>query len=237
MSRGKARGLRHYRCKACGKTFGALTGTALSGLHHKGRWLAFGVSLAAGETIREAPGAAGLRRARRIAGATASWRRFGKRRPGLPRSWRRTRPLFSRAGRGSGSWTASRAGAAARPHVVELCGLNAQAGLDVAQAGPIGEQSEGHTSVVIRAGERLDLAVSVVAGHAATETVPRQVIHDLREDQLAGIHRHPLLMTCWTGKACRTGATVSSRWPLEQDFSNEYQSVNRTNFENVGILV
>ena len=32
VSRGKARGLRRYRCKACGKTFGALTGTALSGV-------------------------------------------------------------------------------------------------------------------------------------------------------------------------------------------------------------
>ena len=54
VSRGKARGLRRYRCKACGKTFGALTGTALSGLHHKERWLTFGASLGAGETIREA---------------------------------------------------------------------------------------------------------------------------------------------------------------------------------------
>ena len=52
MSRGKARGLRRYRCKACGKTFGALTGTALSGLHHKERWLGFGASLAEGETIK-----------------------------------------------------------------------------------------------------------------------------------------------------------------------------------------
>ena len=52
VSRGKARGLRRYRCKACGKTFGALTGTALSGLHHKERWLSFGESLAEGETIR-----------------------------------------------------------------------------------------------------------------------------------------------------------------------------------------
>ena len=61
------------------------------------------------------PSAAGLRRARRIAGVTASWRRCAKRRTGLPGSSRRTRPSFSRAGRGSGSWIASRAGAAARP--------------------------------------------------------------------------------------------------------------------------
>ena len=70
VSRGKARGLRRYRCKACGKTFGALTGTALSGLHHKERWLAFGASLGAGETIREAAERCG------IAPSTAHrWRR------------------------------------------------------------------------------------------------------------------------------------------------------------------
>ena len=43
MSRDKVPGLRRYCCKACGKTFGALTGTALSGLHHKERWLAFDI--------------------------------------------------------------------------------------------------------------------------------------------------------------------------------------------------
>ena len=102
VSRGKARGLRRYRCKTCGKTFGALTGTALSGLHHKERWLAFGASLGAGETIREQPSAAALRRARRFAGATASWRRCARRRTGL-RDRRGGRDLRSgRAGRGSG---------------------------------------------------------------------------------------------------------------------------------------
>ena len=54
VSRGKARGLRRFRCKECGKTFSALTGTALSGLHHKERWLSYGASLAEGETIKEA---------------------------------------------------------------------------------------------------------------------------------------------------------------------------------------
>ena len=53
VSRGKARGLRRFRCKACGKTFGLLTGAALSGLHHKEHWLSFGASLAEGETIKE----------------------------------------------------------------------------------------------------------------------------------------------------------------------------------------
>ena len=46
--------------RTCGKTFGALTGTALSGLHHKERWLAFGASLAEGETIKESAGRCGI---------------------------------------------------------------------------------------------------------------------------------------------------------------------------------
>ena len=128
VSRGKARGLRRYRCKACGKTFGALTGTALSGLHHKERWLAFGASLGAGETIREAAERCG------IAPSTAHrWRhrflrRCAKRRTGLPGSSRRTRPSFLRAGRGSGSWIASRAGAAARPQTRPLARAGADPG-------------------------------------------------------------------------------------------------------------
>ena len=52
VSRGKARGLRRYHCKGCGRTFNALTGTPLSGLHHKERWLSFGASLAEGETVK-----------------------------------------------------------------------------------------------------------------------------------------------------------------------------------------
>ncbi len=54
VSRGKSRGLCRYRCKSCGRTFDALTGTALSGLHRKEQWLAFAASLAEGETIRGA---------------------------------------------------------------------------------------------------------------------------------------------------------------------------------------
>ena len=52
VSRGMARGLRRYQCKGCGRTFNALSGTPLSGLHHKERWLSFGASLAKGETVK-----------------------------------------------------------------------------------------------------------------------------------------------------------------------------------------
>jgi|AntRauTorcE11898_2_1112593.scaffolds.fasta_scaffold10631_2 transposase-like protein len=54
VSRGAARGLRRYRCKACGKSFNALTATALSGLWHKDRWLDFGRAMADGDTVRAA---------------------------------------------------------------------------------------------------------------------------------------------------------------------------------------
>ena len=52
ISRGKARGLRRYQCKGCRKTFNAATGTPLSGLHRKDRWLAFGACPADGLTVR-----------------------------------------------------------------------------------------------------------------------------------------------------------------------------------------
>ena len=54
VSRGKARGLRRYQCKGCKKTFNAATGTPLSGLHRKDKWLAFGTCLAEGLTVRAA---------------------------------------------------------------------------------------------------------------------------------------------------------------------------------------
>ena len=53
VSRGKARGLRRYQCKACKKTFNAATGTALQGIHKKERRLTYGECLADGLTIRE----------------------------------------------------------------------------------------------------------------------------------------------------------------------------------------
>ena len=60
VSRGKARGLRRYQCKGCGKTFNAATGTPLAGLHRKERWLAFGTCLADGETVRASAVRCGL---------------------------------------------------------------------------------------------------------------------------------------------------------------------------------
>jgi transposase-like protein len=52
VKRGSANGLRRYRCKSCGKSFNALTGTPLARLRLKERWLAFTQSLSVGDTVR-----------------------------------------------------------------------------------------------------------------------------------------------------------------------------------------
>lgn len=49
-----ANGLQRYRCRACGKTFCALTGTPLVGLHKRGKWLDHVAALREGLILREA---------------------------------------------------------------------------------------------------------------------------------------------------------------------------------------
>ena len=53
VKRGRANGLRRYRCKACGKSFNALTGTPLARLRLKERWLDFTRTLSVGDTVRD----------------------------------------------------------------------------------------------------------------------------------------------------------------------------------------
>ena len=65
ISRGKARGLRRYQCKGCNKTFNAATGTpatgtSLSGLQRKDKWLALGSCLADRQTVRASAERCGL---------------------------------------------------------------------------------------------------------------------------------------------------------------------------------
>jgi len=58
--RGKADGLRRSRCKGCGKSFNALTGTPLARLRKKERWLDFGRSLSEDETVAASAGRCGV---------------------------------------------------------------------------------------------------------------------------------------------------------------------------------
>ena len=78
---------------------------------------------------------------------------------------------------------------AANPHVVELLGLRAQAGLDVPQTFAKRQLGERHAQALIHAGKALDLAVPAVPSHAALEYHRRQMPHELREDQLSRMQR------------------------------------------------
>ena len=53
VGRGQSNGLRRFRCRGCGKTFNALTGTPLAGLRHKDRWLDFAAGLRDGDTVHK----------------------------------------------------------------------------------------------------------------------------------------------------------------------------------------
>ncbi len=112
VRRGKTRGLRRYSCKQCGKTFNALSGTALSGLHHKQRWLALGRSLVERESVRES-----ARRCRVAVTTAFRWRhRFmaqaGQLQGRLEGLVEADETYACIAARAKGSWRGRRAGGA-----------------------------------------------------------------------------------------------------------------------------
>ena len=53
VKNGTARGLQRYKCRDCGKTFCALTGTPLARLDMRGKWLNQGAALRDGLTLHE----------------------------------------------------------------------------------------------------------------------------------------------------------------------------------------
>ena len=66
---GRAHGLQRYRCKECGRTHNALSGTALARLRHKERWLDYLGGMLDSRSIRRTAGELG------VAGATSfRWR-------------------------------------------------------------------------------------------------------------------------------------------------------------------
>ena len=59
---GLVRGLQRYRCRACGRTFNALTGTPLSRLRHRATWLDYLDRMLASRSVRAAADAVGVHR-------------------------------------------------------------------------------------------------------------------------------------------------------------------------------
>jgi hypothetical protein len=73
-------------------------------------------------------------------------------------------------------------------HVMELRLLGAQTGFDIPKTFPTGKLGKRHREILISAGECLDLVIALVTMNATPERVHRQVIHDLRKDELARVH-------------------------------------------------
>ena len=46
VANGKTRGVQRYLCQSCNRTFGAMTGRSMNGLHHKDLWLTYSECLA-----------------------------------------------------------------------------------------------------------------------------------------------------------------------------------------------
>jgi transposase-like protein len=75
---GQADGLQRYKCRGCGKTFNALTGTPLARLRHKSKWIEQAGVLAEGLTVHRA--------AQRLGVAPSTAFRWRHRFLALPRS-------------------------------------------------------------------------------------------------------------------------------------------------------
>src|SRR3989304_5890500 len=76
----------------------------------------------------------------------------------------------------------------ANAHVVELACLGGQTDLDIAQAFAVGKLREGHDAKLLGTTEASYPVIAADAIHDAMEGLPRQKVHDLREQRLAQIH-------------------------------------------------
>jgi hypothetical protein len=73
-------------------------------------------------------------------------------------------------------------------HVVELGRVRRQASFDIAQTLAISQLREGHHSKLLGTGKRLHVALATMSLDDTGETRPRQKIHQLGEQRLAGVH-------------------------------------------------
>ena len=65
---GYSNGLQRYRCNTCAKTFTALTGTPLCGLHKREKWLEQAEALSEGRTLRRVAEQVGIHVSTRTVG-------------------------------------------------------------------------------------------------------------------------------------------------------------------------
>jgi hypothetical protein len=78
---------------------------------------------------------------------------------------------------------------AADAEMVELGAVCSQAGFDIAQALSPCELRKCHAQILVETREALDLVLAVVVSNTTPEGRQRQVLHDLRENEFALVHR------------------------------------------------
>jgi hypothetical protein len=78
---------------------------------------------------------------------------------------------------------------AAKSQVIELGALHTQTRFDVAQALSISQLREGHAEVLVETRKPLDLVLAGITHDTAVKRVQRQMLHHLREHELAQVHR------------------------------------------------
>lgn len=78
---------------------------------------------------------------------------------------------------------------AAKAHVIPLGLHSPQARFDIAKTLPISKLCERHHPQMFAARKRLDLVIAAVTSDARLEPAPRKKVHQLREHQLAHVHR------------------------------------------------
>ena len=81
----------------------------------------------------------------------------------------------------------------ANTHVIELQRVRAKACLDLAQALPKCELRKRHTEELIETTERSDSELALIPSDASPKRRQRQMLRQLREHQLALVHRLPPL--------------------------------------------
>ena len=102
--------------------------------------------------------------------------------------------------------------------MIEFVRLCTQTGFDVPHTFAVGQLGKRHAAIVIRTSKCLDPAVAVVASNTTIEDRPRQMIHDLRKNELAvNIVLHsPCCRLNRFGALIDRQDALKSRTPLKQ---------------------
>ena len=106
--------------------------------------------------------------------------------------------------------------------------MDREAGLDVAQAFPVGQLGEGHGPVLLGAGKRPDPVIAAIPVDDPRESSPWQEVHELSEQGLAGVHEHSSEKLRKVLHPIQIDTTFSLQTPQKSWLSKPAPLVNRT---------